>query len=242
MYTFAPTSHARRSAQTVLWTITETLARLVAPILSFTADEVWDYLPKLDGREASVHLAQFPQPEEIYSADPTDELLTWRGLLIPVRNRALLKIEAFRKDKLVGKSLECDLNWLVPDHRKGVYEPYLSALAEAAIVSSAKIIYLPEEEIKERLLSAQTIETVKGTAENPLAALATDLERQLADEGQARLDIWDVEAVIATGTKCNRCWRYTDDTSDYGIWQNVCTRCQSALKEMGIHPPEAAVE
>ena len=45
MYTFAPTSQARRSAQTVLWQITEALVRLVAPILSFTADEVWEYLP-----------------------------------------------------------------------------------------------------------------------------------------------------------------------------------------------------
>jgi isoleucyl-tRNA synthetase len=42
----------------------------------------------------------------------------------------------------------------------------------------------------------------------------------------------------ASGTKCNRCWRYTNDTSNYGIWQNVCTRCQSALTEMGIHPPQ----
>ena len=64
MYTFAPTSHARRSAQTVLWQITEALVRLVAPILSFTADEVWEYLPAVEGREASVHLALFPKPEE----------------------------------------------------------------------------------------------------------------------------------------------------------------------------------
>ena len=71
MYTFAPTSHARRSAQTVLWQITETLVRLVAPILSFTADEVWEYLPPVEGREASVHLALFPKPEEIFSEDPT---------------------------------------------------------------------------------------------------------------------------------------------------------------------------
>ena len=42
MYTFAPSSLARRSAQTVLWQITEALVRLVAPILTFTADEVWE--------------------------------------------------------------------------------------------------------------------------------------------------------------------------------------------------------
>ena len=52
MYTFAPTSLERRSAQTVLWQITEALVRLVAPILSFTADEVWEYLPQVAGRES----------------------------------------------------------------------------------------------------------------------------------------------------------------------------------------------
>jgi isoleucyl-tRNA synthetase len=45
-------------------------------------------------------------------------------------------------------------------------------------------------------------------------------------------------ACPATGTKCNRCWRYTDDTSDYGAWHNVCARCRGALKEMGINPPQ----
>jgi isoleucyl-tRNA synthetase len=240
MYTFAPTSKERRSAQTVLWQITEALVRLVAPILSFTADEVWEYLPAMEGREASVHLAQFPAPAEIFSSDPTDELVTWRQLLLSVRNRALLKIEALRKDKLVGKSLECNLNWLVPDHQKDVYESYLPSLAEAAIVSKVEIVYLPQEEIKERLLSAQIINTEKGASEMPSATLAMDLERQLANEDEARLAIWDVEAVIATGTKCNRCWRYTDGTSNYGIWQNVCTRCQDALKEMKINPPKEA--
>ena len=80
MYTFAPTSKARRSAQTVLWQITETLVRLVAPIMSFTADEVWEYLPAVAGREASVHLALFPKPEEIFSADPAPVLEEWKQL------------------------------------------------------------------------------------------------------------------------------------------------------------------
>lgn len=60
LYTFAPNHPARRSAQTAMWHIAETLTRLVAPILSFTAEEVWQSLPKVDGREASVHLALFP--------------------------------------------------------------------------------------------------------------------------------------------------------------------------------------
>jgi len=61
LYTFAPDSSARRSAQTAIWQIAEALVRLVAPILSFTAEEVWQQLPKLAAREASVHIAWFPE-------------------------------------------------------------------------------------------------------------------------------------------------------------------------------------
>jgi isoleucyl-tRNA synthetase len=236
MYTFAPTSQARRSAQTVLWQITEALVRLVAPILTFTADEIWEHLPEIESRPISVHLALFPKPEEIYSKDPTEELLKWQQLLLPVRNRVLQKIEALRKEKRVGKSLECNLKWLIPDHRKGVYETYLAALAEAAIVSKAEIVYVPQKDIEDRLLAAQTIDTEKGATQTSLAGV---IEQQFVSQTAAPLDILDVEVSVATGTKCNRCWRYTDDTANYGIWQNVCERCRSALTEMGIAPPEA---
>src|SRR5208283_1473241 len=65
LYTFAPNHPARRSAQTVIYKITEALARLTAPILSFTADEVWQSLPPLAGRLTSVHLALFPKESEL---------------------------------------------------------------------------------------------------------------------------------------------------------------------------------
>jgi hypothetical protein len=42
----------------------------------------------------------------------------------------------------------------------------------------------------------------------------------------------------ATGHKCARCWNFMPEVSSYGIWQNVCTRCQSALTEMGIDRPQ----
>ena len=110
MYTFAPTSHARRSAQTVLWQITEALVRLVAPILSFTADEVWEYLPHVEGREASVHLAQFPKAEDIFSQDPTQLSERWMGekwkQLFAVRDEVLRAVETERKLGKIGKGLE----------------------------------------------------------------------------------------------------------------------------------------
>jgi ribosomal protein L37AE/L43A len=87
------------------------------------------------------------------------------------------------------------------------------------------------------LLATQTLDL---EPEGMQPHFASELERQLANPEEARLDIWDVEAVIAPGTKCNRCWRYTHDTSNYGIWKDVCARCQSALREMGIDPPQAS--
>jgi isoleucyl-tRNA synthetase len=236
LYTFAPSSRERRSAQTVLWQITETLVRLVAPILSFTADEVWDYLPAVAGREASVHLAQFPAPAEIFSGNTADELITWRDLILRVRDKALLEIENLRKEKKVGKSLECNLNWYIPDHRKGVYEQYVPTIVEATIVSNVQIIYCSQQVVENRLLTKQIIDTEKaGTAPK----LASQIEQQFANSSDAPLDIWDIEAVIATGTKCARCWNFMPEVSNYGIWQNVCTRCAAALREMKIDPPEA---
>jgi isoleucyl-tRNA synthetase len=104
MYTFAPTSRERLSAQTVVWKIAEALVRLVAPILSFTADEVWQYLPVMQNREASVHIARFPDSALIAHQEPT-LLDDWRQLL-SIREQVLLKLEQMRKDKLIGKSLE----------------------------------------------------------------------------------------------------------------------------------------
>jgi isoleucyl-tRNA synthetase len=192
MYTFAPTSQARRSAQTVLWQITESLARLVAPILSFTADEVWEYLPAVEGREASVHLAQFPKPEEIFSADPAPLLEEWKQIFA-VRDEALRVLEEARQAKRIGKGLEAELEITASGEQLALLERHAAGLKEIVNVSGVKV--LEGAELK-------------------------------------------ITALPASGHKCARCWNFMPEVSVYGIWSDVCTRCQSALKEMGIAPPQ----
>jgi isoleucyl-tRNA synthetase len=194
MYTFAPTSHERRSAQTVLWQITEALARLVAPILSFTADEVWDYLPAVEGREASVHLAQFPKPEEIFSEDPTPLLEDWKQIFA-LRDTAMQVLEEARKEKRIGKGLEAELELRASGDLFKLLSGHASGLKEILNVSKVTVI------------------------EDPTSG---------------------VKALPATGHKCARCWNFMPEVADYGIWQNVCTRCHGALKEMNIAPPQPA--
>jgi isoleucyl-tRNA synthetase len=105
MYTFAPTSKERLSAQTALYKITDALVRLVAPILSFTADEVWSYLPKVEGRPESVHLAEFPELSDLAPVQSTDFFADWAELL-SLRVSVMKRLEQERQEKTIGKALE----------------------------------------------------------------------------------------------------------------------------------------
>jgi len=108
LYTFAPNAPARRSAQTALWRIAEALTRLIAPILSFTADEVWSYLPKVEGRESSVHLALFPDMQDIIPGTVRQLEQDWT-LLLSVRERVNSYLEVSRAKKEIGKALEAEV-------------------------------------------------------------------------------------------------------------------------------------
>jgi len=104
LYIAAPRSQARRSAQTVLYAITDALARLLAPILVFTVDEIWENLPAPsdEARAASVHLAEFPVASKVRDADLWQQ---W-NVVFEVRDAVLAKLEEARTAKLIGSGLE----------------------------------------------------------------------------------------------------------------------------------------
>ena len=99
MYTFAARSHQRRSTQTVMYAMADGLARLLAPILPVTADDLWRYLP--GPRSASIHLEQFPNVDAFVDADV---LGAWERLL-GVREIVNAALEQQRKSKVIGSSL-----------------------------------------------------------------------------------------------------------------------------------------
>jgi isoleucyl-tRNA synthetase len=114
LYTFAPKSQARRGAQTAMWRIAEAVTRLIAPILSFTAEEVWQYLPKVEGRPSSVHLALFPQMLEIVPGSIAGLEADWE-LLLGVRQLVMVELEALRLAKAIGKSLDASVRVIVTE-------------------------------------------------------------------------------------------------------------------------------
>jgi isoleucyl-tRNA synthetase len=115
LYTLAPKDSRRLSAQTAVWKITEALVRLIAPILSFTADEIWSYMPAVVDREASVHIAHFPSPSEYGAVSPSNDLLTDILQIRTVRESALKVLEAARAAKTIGKALEAKIVVTAPN-------------------------------------------------------------------------------------------------------------------------------
>ncbi|GGH11830.1 isoleucine--tRNA ligase [Silvibacterium dinghuense] len=154
MYTFAPVSRERRSAQTVIWKITEALVRLVAPMLTFTADEVWSYLPKIEGRENSVHLALFLEPDQIATKD--DALLADWGKLLELRDVALKALEEARKEKRIGKALEAkvELRGVYRGFESHTLARYAESLKELFNVSAVELIPGNEEAVTATVLPA----------------------------------------------------------------------------------------
>jgi isoleucyl-tRNA synthetase len=107
LYTFAAGSHERRSAQTAMYEMADGLARLLAPILPVTADELWRHLPgaadaAAGAREESVHLADFPKDLERLVDTALDA--TWIRLR-EIRDEVNRALETARQDKLIGTSL-----------------------------------------------------------------------------------------------------------------------------------------
>jgi isoleucyl-tRNA synthetase len=103
VYCDAPDSRSRRSAQTAMYEVLRGLVSVIAPILSFTADEIYEAMP--GEKEASVHLTQIPKLEPLLNAD---EVNRWTRVL-RLRDAVLAVLEPARAAKQIGQSLEADV-------------------------------------------------------------------------------------------------------------------------------------
>ncbi|HWR49897.1 MAG TPA: isoleucine--tRNA ligase [Bryobacteraceae bacterium] len=141
LYTSAPHSQARRSAQTALWRVTMALVRLMAPMLSFTTEEVWDNLRKPEDTPDSVHLALFPEPEELTAGLPAaarERTRNW-DQLITVRDTVLKSLEVARQEKVIGAPLEARVRLEAPADLLPLLEEHRRDLPGLFIVSQAEV-------------------------------------------------------------------------------------------------------
>ena len=186
LYTSAAKSKARRSAQTALYRLAQALVRLLAPILSFTTEEVWGHL----GGTGSVHAAYFPEPGDLtegLGAEHRARVENWNKLL-PLRDEVLKSLEAARQEKVIGAPLEAAVRLSADDSLYALLAEYAHELPGLFIVSDV---------------------VLTRHAESGFSAM---IER-------------------ATGTKCERCWKYTGDVGSDAELPTVCAACAAAVRE-----------
>jgi isoleucyl-tRNA synthetase len=136
LYTSPASSPQRRAAQTALFKVLDALVRLMAPVLSFTAEEVWGHIPGAKERAESVHLTLLPEVETPYLDASLEERFE---LLLKVRGEVSKALESSRQSKLIGNSLEASVTLGAPEKLHAFLRENRALLKDLFIVSGVEL-------------------------------------------------------------------------------------------------------
>ena len=200
LYCEGTNSTKRRAAQTTLYRILEVLVHLTAPILSFTAEEVWNYLPGKDKRPSSVFLSQIPQSDRSFGDMQLAE--KW-DRLFDQRSEVLKALEQARTAGIIGHSLDAKVIFGKSNSQSR------AALSEYAGQDRTGA--------QDFLIVSQ----VYNEHESSASSLAVRYDAPLLD--------CTVVISKADGAKCERCWKYDIKVGDDPNHPTVCPRCAAVL-------------
>ena len=189
LYTSPPDSDARKSAQAVMYTVLDTLVKLMAPILPFTAEEIWQYMPQLSERPESVHLTLLPEVNAEYD---NPELAQKWDVLLKVRGEVTKALENARNNKLIGHPLDAFVTISAGEDLHSALQPYAADLKSIFIVS------------KVTLLNAEPLEGIFESEE--VEGLRINVEAAPGDKCER---CWVHDTTVGDNsdhpTICNRC-------------------------------------
>jgi isoleucyl-tRNA synthetase len=192
LYTAPAGSVRRRAAQTTLYRIADALVRVLAPLMCFTADEVWTHLPAPHLREKSVHLAKYVSPADLragLSENHMARMENWPRL-ITLREEVLKALDVAREEKFIGGALEARVVLVGTGDLLPLLEEYRAFLPQFFIVSQVGV-------------SSQPIDGAKATG---LGGLSVKIEKAL---GQKCDRCWNYSEHVGEDqrypTVCERC-------------------------------------
>ncbi len=136
LYVSVTDSKDRRSGQTTLHLILDYLTRIMAPILAFTAEEIWRYMPRPEDLPESVHLARFPESDPKWADDALAD--RWNQL-IAVREEVTKALEQARVAKVIGHPLDAAVTLFAAESQWSLLESYEDQLHEIFITSQASL-------------------------------------------------------------------------------------------------------
>ena len=162
LYTCAPKSAQRRSAQSAMYEIVKKLMVISAPILSFTADEVWKYIPTDGTKKQSVHLEELPKTV-IYDDDEDIERRFEK--LLAIREEVLKRLEEARRGKIIGHPLDAAVSLFVNAGLKETLEYFKDDLANIFIVSLVQMLAKENDQVTGTNLEGLKVGVKKASGE-----------------------------------------------------------------------------
>jgi isoleucyl-tRNA synthetase len=136
LYTNKAASTVRRSGQTAMFIILNAMTRLLAPILTFTSEEVWSAMPSWNNKEEIVHLAQFPRISDKYFNAELGE--RWKAM-IDAKSEIAKAVEHARKEKTIGHSLDARITIAAPERLRDLIATHIEDMRSLLIVSQLQV-------------------------------------------------------------------------------------------------------
>jgi isoleucyl-tRNA synthetase len=195
IYTLQENSIPRRSAQTALFHVAECLVRWLAPVLSFTAEEIWQHLP--GDRDDSVFLSSWYElPPAFYSEVEALNAMGsayWRRV-ISVREAVSKELEKLREAGAIGSSLDAEVDLYVDDAPRAMLEVLEDELRFVFITSYARVHPVDEH------------------PDDAVQAAIGDMS------------LW-IRVTPSAYNKCSRCWHHREDVGSHDVHPEICLRC-----------------
>jgi isoleucyl-tRNA synthetase len=209
LYTFKNNSYERRSCQSALYIVLGIIAKVIAPVLVFTSEEIWRamHLSKEQGTwQSKAWAKEMPESVHLSSFDSEQTLKINDGLenkflrLKKIREAVLKVLEARRVSGIIGSSLEARVRlYTERDSEYSFLKENEAGFSALFIVSQAQVEkgVSPDDAVVDE--------------DVPLIRIAVDR---------------------ATGEKCSRCWNFSDTTGKHQAYPGVCKRCHDVLISM----------
>jgi isoleucyl-tRNA synthetase len=203
LYTMQENSHGRRSAQSAMFRILEALVRWLAPVLSFTAEEIWPLIPGERG-ESVMFETWYGGLEALQGS--AQQRIFWEDIK-RIRRDVSGQLEVMRQDKKIGGSLDAEVNLLLPTELLDQYGPLAGELRFFFLTSECRLL--------DQFLTA---------------ADAAAAGRDVVNVARVGEDtITQVEILASEHKKCIRCWHHRPDVGSVPEHPEICGRCLQNL-------------
>jgi isoleucyl-tRNA synthetase len=209
-----------------VYRILDVLVHLTAPILSFTAEEIWQYMPNKERRPESIFLSPMPEPDGLFSDEPLAE--RW-DLIFKERAEVLKALEEARNSGIIGHSLDAKVS-LYPDlYKKDLSLNTLAKNGRGTPCADVLIVSRVDVDGTEDPGDTAAGALLERTAE-PLGGADESGVRAAKARYGSPLFGGPIVVSKAQGTKCERCWKYDIEVGRDAEHPTVCRRCAAVLR------------